>query len=157
MARCLRLLLLCHGLTSLHGLAAVQLPASSNLCAAPLTGPARVVHIRSLSPAAKRCAVHMSLNSTRPVDPVEAAKAAKELQQQRVRLARQKQEEAQREWQAKQDREAQQRAQAQARLDNAAQQQGYGLSTRQPAVPMTSDARRRPGRTVRNSFLGVCV
>ena len=117
MARCLRLLLLCHGLTSLHGLAA------------PLTGPARVVHIRSLSPAAKRCAVHMSLNSTRPVDPVEAAKAAKELQQQRVRLARQKQEEAQREWQAKQDREAQQRAQAQARLDNAAQQQGYGLST----------------------------
>ena len=28
---------------------------------------------------------------------------------------------------------------------------------RQPAVPMTSDARRRPGRTVRNSFLGVCV
>ena len=28
---------------------------------------------------------------------------------------------------------------------------------RQPAVPMTSDARRRPGRTVRDSFLGVCV
>ena len=28
---------------------------------------------------------------------------------------------------------------------------------RQPAVPMTSDARRRPGRTVRGSFLGVCV
>ena len=28
---------------------------------------------------------------------------------------------------------------------------------RQPAVPMTSDARRRPGRTVRHSFLGVCV
>ena len=28
---------------------------------------------------------------------------------------------------------------------------------RQPAVPMTPDARRRPGRTVRDSFLGVCV
>ena len=26
---------------------------------------------------------------------------------------------------------------------------------RQPAAPVTSDARRRPGRTVRNSFLGV--
>ena len=28
---------------------------------------------------------------------------------------------------------------------------------RQPAVPMTSDARRRPGRTVRRLSLGVCV
>ena len=28
---------------------------------------------------------------------------------------------------------------------------------RQPAVPTTSDARRRPGRTVRDSFLGVYV
>lgn len=94
---------------------------------APTLNGLRTAHLLNVPTVrSSLCSVRMVVNSTRgPVDPAEAAKAARALQDERVRLAREEQERVQRAWRAKQEREEQQRAQQMARRN---QVEGYGLS-----------------------------
>ena len=129
------LLLLCNGLAFVNGLAAVQIPAGSTHCAAAL--PTRSGLGTAFLSGRRGTAVHMSLDG--PMEPKDweatprdayifptfAWRKQYEADKELERAQQQQDEDAQREWHAW---EAQLRAHAQAQFDNAAQQQGYGLS-----------------------------